>query len=119
MKIGIPAQEPTTDSTVETRFGRTRYFMIYDDRSSVWETIDNIHNMNASQGAGIQSASTVVNAGCMVLLCSHCGPKAFAVLTRAGVSVYTVGNGSVQHALDSFKQGALKKMESADVEGHW
>ncbi|MBN1982950.1 MAG: NifB/NifX family molybdenum-iron cluster-binding protein [Chitinivibrionales bacterium] len=119
MKIALSAQEPTPESGVDLRFGRAKCFMVYDDQSATWQSIDNVQNLQASQGAGIQSASIVVNAGCQVLISGHCGPKAFTALSRAGVEVYTVSGGSVAQALESFKQGTLAKMASADVEGHW
>lgn len=119
MKICVTAQQPDHDSPVDPRFGRSRFFMVYDDAADSWESISNIQNLNAAQGAGIQSASNVVNAGCSVLISGHCGPKAFDALSRAGVSVYTVSEGTVYQAVDSYKQGALKKIESADVDGHW
>ncbi len=119
MKIGVSAEESKPDSLIDPRFGRAKYFMMYDDVTKNWESIDNTQNLQAAQGAGIQSAANVVNAGCEVLISGHCGPKAFAVLDKAGVIVYTVSGGTVQNAFDSFKQGQLTKIESADVDGHW
>jgi predicted Fe-Mo cluster-binding NifX family protein len=119
MKIGVSAQEATPDSPVDPRFGRSKYFMIFDDTDKSWEIIDNKQNLESAQGAGIQSAATVVNAGCEVLISGHCGPKAFTALSKAGVVVYTISNGSVQNAIDVFKAGKLVAIESANVEGHW
>lgn len=119
MKIGVSAEQTTPESLVDPRFGRSKYFMVYDDTNGSWESIDNNQNLQAAQGAGIQSAANVVNAGCEVLISGHCGPKAFTALNKVGVSVYTVSSGTVRNAIDSFKQGILTKIESADVEGHW
>lgn len=119
MKIGVSAEQSNPDSPVDPRFGRSKFFMIFDDTNGCWEFIDNIQNLQAVQGAGIQSAANVVNAGCEVLISGHCGPKAFTALNKAGVAVYTVSNGTVLNAIDLFKQGKLNKIESADVEGHW
>lgn len=49
----------------------------------------------------------------------HCGPKAFRVLSAAGVKVYDTDQPTVAAALEAFKAGWLKPAESADVEGHW
>jgi predicted Fe-Mo cluster-binding NifX family protein len=119
MKIAISAEQATSQSPVDPRFGRAKYFMVYDDQKESWEIIDNIQNLNAAQGAGIQSAANVVNAGCTTLISGHCGPKAFTALNKAVVAVYTVKDGSIQDAVDAFKSGKLKKLETADVEGHW
>lgn len=119
MKIAVSAEQAKPQSPIDPRFGRAKYFMIYDDGKECWEEIDNIQNLEAAQGAGIQSAANVVNAGCTALISGHCGPKAFSALNKAGVAVYTVNEGSVQNAIDSFKLGKLKKLETADVDGHW
>lgn len=119
MRIAISAEQTTPDSPVDPRFGRARSFMIYDSETEKWESIDNNQNLQASQGAGIQTAANVVNANCAVLISGHCGPKAFVALSKGGVSVYTVQEGRVQDALDAYLAGKLEKIESADVDGHW
>lgn len=119
MKIAISSPSATSDSLIDSRFGRAKFFVVYDTESDVYTALDNEQNLQAAQGAGIQSAATVVNAGCAALITGHCGPKAFAVLNKAGVAVYTMPGGTVREAVASFKSGSLKKNESADVEGHW
>lgn len=119
MKIFVTAQQPTYDSEVDPRFGRARYFMVYDDTTDSWSQVDNVQNLQAAQGAGIQAASNVVNKGCNVLISGHCGPKAFSVLSRSGISIYTISSGTVKNAVELLKEGKLQKIESADVDGHW
>ncbi len=119
MKIAISAEQPNVESPVDLRFGRAKFFMIHDDENQTWEFIDNEHDLNSAQGAGIQSAANVVSAGCKVLISGHCGPKAFTALSKAGVSVFTVKGGTVLGAVAAYKDGKLKKLVSADVEGHW
>ena len=92
--------------------------------STIWttrsfEVIDNQQNLNAAQGAGIQSAETVIRSGAKALLSGHCGPKAFRVLAAAGVKVYTSDAATVAEALEQFKAGKLEEAGNADVEGHW
>lgn len=119
MKIAVSAEEAKSDGLVDPRFGRAKFFIVHDDTTDTWESIDNIQNLQAAQGAGIQSASTVVNAGCTALISGHCGPKAFTALNKGGVAVYCVAGGTVREAVDLFKRGELKKLENADVDGHW
>jgi predicted Fe-Mo cluster-binding NifX family protein len=119
MKIAVSAQESKPDSLVDPRFGRARYFVVYDDATGGWEVVDNVQNLQAAQGAGIQSMATVVNAGCSALISGHCGPKAFAALNKAGVAVYAVAGGTAREAIESLKRKNLKKLEVADVDGHW
>jgi predicted Fe-Mo cluster-binding NifX family protein len=119
MKIAVSAQQAGPESPVDPRFGRARVFMVFDDEKETWESIDNNQNLQAAQGAGIQSAANVVNAGCTSLISGHCGPKAFRALSSAGVTVYTAYKGTVRDAISAFRSGKLLKLESADVEGHW
>ncbi|MBN1575214.1 MAG: NifB/NifX family molybdenum-iron cluster-binding protein [Chitinispirillaceae bacterium] len=119
MKIAVSAQEKSPQSPVDPRFGRAKCFMVYDEGTKTWDAIDNQQNLQAAQGAGIQSAATVVNAGCNVLISGHCGPKAFATLSKAQVAVYAVQGGTVEAAVEAYRSGTLKRLEDADVEGHW
>jgi predicted Fe-Mo cluster-binding NifX family protein len=119
MKIAVTAESSQPESSVDPRFGRARFFLVYDDQKKEWEAIDNNQNLQSAQGAGIQSAAHVVNADCNILISGHCGPKAFTALTKGGVEVYTVSGGSAKEAVESYKSGKLTKIESADVDGHW
>ncbi len=119
MKIAITAENSQPESNVDPRFGRAKFFLVYDNRKQQWELIDNKQNFQSAQGAGIQSAANVVNAGCDVLISGHCGPKAFTALSKAGVEIYTVNGGTVKEALEMYNSGKLSKIESADVQGHW
>lgn len=119
MKICITSQGPELSSPVDPRFGRARTFIIYDSETGEFEALDNRQNLQAAQGAGIQAAQNVVRSGAKAVLTGHCGPKAFAVLSRAGVEIFTGAAGSVQEAVAAWKSGSLSKAAGADVEGHW
>ncbi len=119
MRIAVSAEGRMAESPVDPRFGRTKQFMVFDEEAGGWTILDNEQNFNAAQGAGIQSAARIVNANCGVLITGHCGPKAFAALSKVGVAVYTVGEATVQDAIDLYRGGKLQKLETADVEGHW
>lgn len=107
------------DAPLDERFGRAAGFLVYDLDSGAFELVENKQNLNAAQGAGIQSAQAVVGAGAEALVTGHCGPKAFRVLSAAGIKVYTAAAMSVSEALEKYKAGTLSLLESADVEGHW
>ncbi|MCU0608860.1 MAG: NifB/NifX family molybdenum-iron cluster-binding protein [Chitinispirillaceae bacterium] len=119
MKIAVSAENGTPESPIDPRFGRAKFFVVYDDESKNYTPIDNVQNLQAAQGAGIQSAATVVNAGCTVLISGHCGPKAFIALNKAGVAVYAVKGGTVREAIAALGRKELAKLDNADVEGHW
>jgi len=119
VRIAFTTTGKDLESPLDTRFGRAPGFLVYDVDSGVSEFIDNQQSMDAAQGAGIQAAETVVRSGAKAIVTGHCGPKAFRVLSAAGVKVYNTDQPTVAAALEAFKAGTLKPAESADVEGHW
>jgi predicted Fe-Mo cluster-binding NifX family protein len=119
MKVAISTAGTTVNDAVELRFGRATAFLICDTESGSVNRVDNIQQLNAAQGAGIQSAGNVVNSGATAVISGHCGPKAMRVLKSAGVKVYLTDHCSISDALERFKAGELAEISEADVEGHW
>ena len=119
MIIAITSEGATPESQLDPRFGRAKYFLIYDDESEMWKAVDNKQNFQAAQGAGIQAAPAIANKKCNVLITGHCGPKAFRTLSAANIDIYLCKSGTVEESLEKFKKDELNKIENADVEGHW
>jgi predicted Fe-Mo cluster-binding NifX family protein len=119
MKIALATSGSSVDDPLESRFGRTPRFIIHDTDSQSSAVLDNKTNMNAAQGAGIQSAMNVIKAGVQAVITGHCGPKAFNLLKSAGIPVFLAEGVSVSEAIRLYLSNSLKIQESADVEGHW
>lgn len=119
MRIVVTAQANDLDGLVDPRFGRAKYFVVFDTETGEHETHDNEQNLNAPQGAGIQAAQTVARLGAAAVLTGHVGPKAFRTLQSAEVAIYTGVSGSVRQAIDNWKAERLMPAAKADVEGHW
>ncbi len=119
MKLAITTSGTALTDPLDNRFGRAKAFLLIDTESDEVELIDNAQNLNAAQGAGIQAAETVVNAGAEALITGHTGPKAFRVLLAADVDVYNTDAKTAAEALQLFKDGKLQKANAADVPGHW
>ena len=119
MKIAITAQGTDLNSELDSRFGRCKQFIIVDSETKEFEIIDNKQNLNAAQGAGIQSGQNIINAGVEALITGHCGPKAYKVLNAGDVKIYYAKNGTVNELLEKFKTDELQLADSADVEAHW
>ncbi|MBN1518313.1 NifB/NifX family molybdenum-iron cluster-binding protein [Candidatus Sumerlaeota bacterium] len=119
MKVAFTTAGDNLDADLDVRFGRAPKFLIYDLERETFEVADNQQNLNAVQGAGIQSAETVARLGAQAVVTGHCGPKAFRVLQAAGIEIYTASAGTVAAALDQFRAGALNEAKASDVEGHW
>ncbi|MGC9157365.1 MAG: NifB/NifX family molybdenum-iron cluster-binding protein [Terracidiphilus sp.] len=110
MKLAITSQQEGLKADVDPQFGRARYFVVVDLETNAVTTVSNAVNFNATQGAGIQAAKTILDLGVTVLITGHVGPKALAALEAGGVVVYPVTGGSVVEALEAFGSGALKPM---------
>lgn len=119
MKIAITSTGGTLGDALDTRFGRALRFIIYDTETKEAAALDNVQNLNAPQGAGIQAAARVAEAGAAAVLTGHCGPKAFRVLSEAGIGVYLTAARTGAEAVALFEEGKLTKAEAADVAGHW
>jgi predicted Fe-Mo cluster-binding NifX family protein len=119
VKVAFPTSGETPDAALDSRFGRALNFFVFDLETGGHEVVDNQQALDSPQGAGIQAAETVVRSGAECLVSGHCGPKAFRVLTAAGVKVYTSDKLTVAEALEAFKAGALSSLVVANVEGHW
>lgn len=119
MIVAVSSSGDSVDSQLDPRFGRAPYFIIFNTKAPDASAIENTQNLNAAQGAGIQSAQNVAAAGAECLITGHCGPKAFKVLQAAGIKVYLADAATVKEAMRLFTIGKLKESDSADVEGHW
>ena len=112
------AGKSLTDA-VDPRFGRARHFLLVNTETGETSAHDNTQNLNAAQGAGIQAAETVVRLGAEAVVTGNVGPKAFRVLSAAGVKVYLVAAGTGAAAIEQLKRGELTECKEPNVEGHW
>ncbi|MCX5857801.1 MAG: dinitrogenase iron-molybdenum cofactor biosynthesis protein [Deltaproteobacteria bacterium] len=119
MKIAVTSTGNQSASAMDTRFGRTRWFMVTDPEAEAWEAHANEQNMNAAQGAGIQAAQRLVNLGVEAVITGHVGPKAFRILKAAGIGIFFCEGGTVEESLRLYKEDRLSQADQADVEGHW
>jgi len=119
MKIAITSQGDTLDSAVDPRFGRAKYFIIFNTITKTFAVENNSQNLNAAQGAGIQAAQNVIETGVELVITGHCGPKAFKVLNAGNIQIVTDAKDTVQNAITDLQNGKLEIADSADVEGHW
>lgn len=119
MKIALTTQGSTLEALLDPRFGRCRFFILFDSETQLISVIENTQQLNATQGAGIQAAQHVIRAGAQALISGHCGPKAFRVLKAAGIPIYLSDAKPLTEVLQLFDQKALNELTSPDVEGHW
>lgn len=94
MIIAAAAAGADPKLTVDSRFGRAPLFLVYDTEKERCTLIENTLQLESAQGAGIQSVQHSAESGADVLICRHCGAKAY-------------------------REGNWEVLEEADVEGHW
>ena len=119
MLVAITSSGNDLEAPLESRFGRAATLILINTDSEKFSVINNQQNMVAVQGAGIQTAQIVANAGAEALITGHTGPKAFKLLTQAAISVYHCEAATVREALKKYQNGELAVAAAADVEGHW
>lgn len=119
MKVAVTSLGETIESPVDQRFGRARYFIVFDTDTQEWAVHDNKQNLNAAQGAGIQAGQKVIELGAEVVITGHCGPKAFATLRAGDVALFLSAAGTVKEVIAEYQAGKLCAMDNADVGGHF
>ncbi|MCW4007540.1 MAG: NifB/NifX family molybdenum-iron cluster-binding protein [Candidatus Bathyarchaeia archaeon] len=117
MKICVSAAGSNLDAPLEPRFGRCPYFVIVDSETMQFEAIPNAAS-NAVGGAGIQAAQTIVNRGVRVVITGNVGLHAFQALSAAGIKIFVGASGTVEEAVEKYKRGGLKEVNSSTVSGH-
>ena len=118
MKIVISSTGLTMDSQVDQRFGRCRYFCLYDTDSREYSVIDNTAR-SASGGAGIQSAQAAAETGATTVLTGNLGPNAWQALQAAKMTVITGVTGSVSEAIEKFSKGEYSSADKPTVRSHF
>ena len=131
MRLAITSTGKDLTSEVDPRFGRAAYFILIDmdEISNIdnldklneikYKLIDNMQNLDISQGAGIQAGKTIVDNKVDVVITGNCGPKAFKVLNSAGIKTILNAKGQIRDVILKFKKGELQTSQNPNVNGHW
>lgn len=118
-KIAITSEGPGLDDALDPRFGRAAGFIIFDPAARTFEYVDNGASQSMAQGAGIQAAENVANSGASAVLTGYVGPKAFKVLSAAGIKVgQDLGDMTVRQAIDQFVKGKVDWARQPNRQGH-
>ena len=113
MRIVFTTQGTEWDSPMDPRFGRTRYFFIFDEETGKIDTFDNSAIEHEAHGAGPRTAQKLAEFGADVLITGN-GPggNAAAVLATTGIKIYVgAGDMTVKDARAAFKNGTLKTFQ--------
>lgn len=117
MKIAMPVDDKTKETSVCQSFGRTPYFLIYDTETKDSVFLDN--SAAASQGgAGIKAAQTIVDNKVSALLTPRCGENAAEVIKAADIKIYKTLNASVKENINAFIDGKLSLLKEIHAGFH-
>jgi len=106
MKYAISSMGSTPNSAMDMRFGRASSFLLYDSDAKTYTSISNAGASVMAQGAGIQTAQAVIDAGAEAVITGRVGPNAEAALNRAGIPIYLVAASTVENAVQQVEAGA-------------
>ena len=119
MKIAMPVDEKTLESSVCASFGRTPYFLIYDTETKDSVFIDNSAAASTG-GAGIKAAQTMVDNKANALLTPRCGQNAADVIKSADIKIFKTTSASVKDNIAAYIDGKLPLLDEihAGFHGH-
>ncbi|TDX51398.1 NifB/NifX family molybdenum-iron cluster-binding protein [Orenia marismortui] len=118
MKIAVTASNNSDlNVKIDPRFGRAPYFAIIDLNNDKVDFIDNVAK-NASGGAGIKAAQTILDQGVEGIITANVGPKAFDVLDKASIKVYPIKEETIEEAITRYKNKELKEVAAPTNAGH-
>ena len=106
MKIAVTALESGLEAKIDPRFGRAHWIAIVDPETGSAEFLDNTAGMEATGGAGVQTANLVLGTGAEILVTGHVGPKAAQALSNR-IKIVEESTGTVAAAVERIRKGDL------------
>jgi predicted Fe-Mo cluster-binding NifX family protein len=113
MKIAFTAKGTDWDATIDARFGRTDFIVLYDEASGTLTSVDNRDIEGLAHGAGPQTAQKLFDLSPDVLITGN-GPggNAAEVLQRANLKIYVgASDMTIKEAYEAYKKGSLSLFE--------
>lgn len=102
MKVLISSKGNETTDYFDQRFGRAKYFCIYDTDTKQTEFTKN-ENAEAQGGAGTKTSEKVIELGVKKVISGDFGPKAKQLLDKFNIQMVIISDAdtTVQHIIDS------------------
>lgn len=118
MKLVITATAPEIEATVDPRFGRGAYFIVFDTDTLQWQAHKN-EGVNAAGGAGSQAAQFAAQQGANAVISGDFGPNAYLALAAAEIKMYLLGpSQTAWEAFANFSAGKLTEVHMPTGAGH-
>jgi predicted Fe-Mo cluster-binding NifX family protein len=117
MKIAMPVDEKSMQTSISQSFGRAPYFLVYDTESKASVFIDN-SAVSSQGGAGIKAAQNIVDKQVSALITPLCGENAAKAINAANITIYKTINDSIQDNIDAFNEVRLALLEDIHAGFH-
>ncbi|NEW84653.1 MAG: dinitrogenase iron-molybdenum cofactor biosynthesis protein [Mariniphaga sp.] len=91
MKVAITSTGNSLDSTLDSRFGRCSYFVVYDTESQSTEFIPNSNKENV-EGAGPASVQLVASRGAEKVVSGEFGAKVKALFDSLKIQLVVLND---------------------------
>ena len=91
MKIAITTTGNSPEATLDSRFGRCSYFVIYDTKTGSMEFIPN-PNRSAMEGAGPASVQLVASRGVEKVISGEFGAKVKAIFDSLKIQLIIIND---------------------------
>lgn len=111
MKIAFTTKGTAWDSPMDPRFGRTEFFLVYDEEKDEFTHFDNRAIENEAHGAGPKTAQKLFELKANVLITGN-GPggNAATVLEKVNIKIFIgAGEMTVKEAFEAYQNGKLKE----------
>lgn len=112
MKIALSSSGKDLKSTLDLRFGRCLYFLIYDLETNELKAVDN-KGESSSGGAGIAAAQQIIDESVDVVISGHVGPNAYELLNSASIKIYKGNSIPCKLLIESYKEDKLTEIKEA------
>ncbi|MEI6127528.1 MAG: NifB/NifX family molybdenum-iron cluster-binding protein [Pseudomonadota bacterium] len=104
--VAVAVMGPGLSYSVADQFGRSPYFIMYDQGPNSYRILTN-PGVNRPSGRGVQAAQTLVDAGASSVIAGSFSPEALQMLHTLRVTVYSGVSGQVQNVISLYTAGQL------------
>ncbi len=111
MIIAITSTGNKLNSNIDSRFGRTKFIIIYNTEKFNFKAHNNNLNLN-------QTAQNIIEYGADILITGNCGPKAFKVLKTGNINIFSSPISTVEDAIKAYIDNKLEELDNSNIEGH-
>lgn len=106
MRIAIASEDKILTAS---HFGRAPWFVIFETETKEYQYIDNSSHSDSPHGAGINTASLILDSEVETLISPVLGPKAADLIKNSSIKVYKAPeNSTIENVLTLFFENSLE-----------